>query len=47
MSDTPYEFQEYPKWVTLDGQEPVLCEDAKAERKLKKAAAPVDETPTE
>ena len=41
------EFIEYPKWVYLTdgpqesyepGMEPVLCEDAKAERKLKKAA---------
>ena len=46
MSDTPYEFQDYPKWVTVGDAEPVLCEDAKAERKLKKSA-PVDETPTE
>lgn len=33
----PYEFQEFPKWVTVDGVA-VLCEDAKAERKLKKSA---------
>lgn len=45
MSD--YVFQEYPKWVFLTdgpqesyepGKEPVLVEDAKAERKLKKSA---------
>jgi hypothetical protein len=47
MSDTPYEYQEYPKWVYLTdgpqesyeaGKEPVLVEDAKAERKAKKSA---------
>jgi hypothetical protein len=46
MDDTPYEFQEFPKWVTVGDAEPVLCEDAKAERKLKKAAT-TEETPTE
>ena len=39
MSDIPYEFQDYPKWVTVGDNEPVLCEDAKTERKLKKSAA--------
>lgn len=43
----PYEFQEYPKWVYLTdgpqesyapGMEPVLVQDAKEERKLKKSA---------
>lgn len=33
-----YVFQEFPKWVTVGDNEPVLCEDAKAEKKLKKSA---------
>lgn len=42
------EFQEYPKWVYFtdgpqdsyeSGKEPVLVEDAKAERKAKKQAS--------
>jgi hypothetical protein len=43
------EFQEYPKWVTIGENEPVLCEDAKAERKLKKSAPvePVEEPESE
>lgn len=31
-----YEFVEYPKWVRIGDNEPVLCEDAKAEKKLRK-----------
>ena len=31
---TPYVFQEYPKWVSVDGSEPVLCETKEEEDAL-------------
>jgi hypothetical protein len=31
---TPYVFQEFPKWVTVGENEPVLCEDKEAELAL-------------
>ena len=31
------EFQEYPKWVTLSGHKPILCEDADEESALRAA----------
>lgn len=44
------EFQEYPKWVSLSGHKPILCEDADEESALRaaheaKASAPAV-TPT-
>jgi hypothetical protein len=56
MEDKAYEYQEYPKWVYLTdgpqesyepGKEPVLVEDAKAERKAKKVAAAEPDKPAE
>jgi hypothetical protein len=36
---TPYVFQEFPKWVTVGENEPVLCEDKEAELALTGEAA--------
>lgn len=32
--DEPYVFQEFPKWVTPEGKEPVLVQTAKEEAAL-------------